>query len=172
MGRILDVMLESVSARNLEYTQEYDKDGKTRLVLPIQGKNGRWILMAESLEDSDLCLIYSQCMKLAPEGTRMTVAEHVTRLNSGLLMGNFELDFDDGDIRFKTNVDVGETVFAREHFELLACNNVSYFDAYLPNLMRVIGGEITPVEATMEDNDITVYFADMDEDDGWNILQY
>jgi hypothetical protein len=34
------------------------------------------------------------------------VAEFLTRANSGMVIGNFELDFADGEIRYKTSIDV------------------------------------------------------------------
>ncbi len=36
----------------------------------------------------------------------MAVAEFITRANFGIVIGNFEIDFSDGEIRYKTSIDV------------------------------------------------------------------
>jgi len=37
---------------------------------------------------------------------RGAVAEFINRANYGIIIGNFEMDFADGEIRYKTSIDV------------------------------------------------------------------
>ncbi|WP_049790798.1 hypothetical protein [Trichormus azollae] len=36
---------------------------------------------------------------------KQVIAECITRANYGMIIGNFELDFNDGEIRYKTSID-------------------------------------------------------------------
>ena len=40
-----------------------------------------------------------------PEEMRVPMAEFLTRANYGLRIGNFEMDFEDGEVRYKSSVD-------------------------------------------------------------------
>jgi hypothetical protein len=42
----------------------------------------------------------------ALKGKQQTIAKFITRANYGMSLGNFELDFNDGEIRYKTSIDV------------------------------------------------------------------
>lgn len=41
-----------------------------------------------------------------PEDRRLALAEFLTRANYGLFIGNFEMDWQDGEVRYKTSIDV------------------------------------------------------------------
>ena len=41
----------------------------------------------------------------APEEVRAAVAEYITRANYGLRIGNFEMDYTDGEVRYKSSLD-------------------------------------------------------------------
>ena len=40
-----------------------------------------------------------------PSDKLQLMAEMLTRINSGLMIGNFEMDFEDGELRYKTSID-------------------------------------------------------------------
>ncbi len=46
----------------------------------------------------------------APEEKRLAIAEFVARANDGLRIGNFELDFGDGEVRYKRSAWIGENL--------------------------------------------------------------
>src|SRR5438552_11284376 len=48
-------------------------------------------------------LFYSLCPVRVPQQSRAAISEFVTRANSGLIIGNFEMDFADGEVRFRTS---------------------------------------------------------------------
>jgi hypothetical protein len=50
-------------------------------------------------------VFYIDFKEKASEATRPSVAEFITRANYGVIIGNFELDYQDGTVRFKTSVD-------------------------------------------------------------------
>jgi len=52
------------------------------------------------------------------EDSRQKIAEYITRANYGLRFGNFELDFSDGEIRYRLTVDCANYGLRFGNFEL------------------------------------------------------
>ena len=78
----------------------------------------------------------------------MRVAEFLTRANYNLQIGNFELDLNDGDLRYKSPfiydefLEASEETFLKHLFISLAT-----FDHYLPGIMAVSYGSVSPTDA-------------------------
>lgn len=60
---------------------------------------------------------------------------------------NFELNFDDGEIRYKTSIDTKGSLLTLEAFKDLVYTNVLTVDQYLPGILSVISGTMSPEEA-------------------------
>lgn len=58
----------------------------------------------------DSIIVYAICPINASEDVRPVVAEYITRANYGLKCGNFEMDYSDGEIRYKTHLRCSEDV--------------------------------------------------------------
>lgn len=64
-----------------------------------------------------------------------------------MIIGNFELNFDDGEIRYKTSIDVKNNFLNSETIKQLVYTNVRMMDQYLPGITSVISGKMSPEEA-------------------------
>ena len=78
------------------------------------------------------------------------VSEFITRANFGMIIGNFELDLSDGEVRYKTSVDLEGVDIQSNMLRNLLYANVLTMDKYFTGLMRVIYGGITAQEAIQE----------------------
>ncbi len=117
------------------------------LQIPFQGENGEWMCYAQVSEELGQFRFYSVAPMRIPEQQRLTVAEFITRINYGMGMGNFELDFSDGELRYRTSTevedgDLPDTIMAR-----LVYVNVLAMDEYLPTIMSISYGQVSPLEA-------------------------
>jgi hypothetical protein len=121
--------------------------GSGVLQLTFQGQHGTCVCYAQARDDSSQVAFYSLCPVKAPELRRAMAGEFITRANYGLIIGNFELDLDDGEIRYKTSVDVEETELSPALMQPLVYTNVWTMDRYLPGLLAVIFGSATPRQA-------------------------
>ena len=117
------------------------------LQMGFRGKNGNWQCYAQVKEEQQRFIFYSVCETNIPEAKRVLAAEFLTRANYGLIVGNFELDFSDGEVRYKTSVDVEGGELTADMVKSLVYVNVLTFDRYLPGLMSVIYADITPAAA-------------------------
>jgi hypothetical protein len=144
MGPIFDAVLRFFEDDRWDVAR---LDGEPVLSMNVAGKNGQWRCVAKSREEQKQFVFYSVCGMSAPEHRRQAVAEFVTRANFGMVIGNFELDFDDGEIRYKTSIDVEGVPLAPALIKNLVYANVLMMDRYLPAITQVIEGSASPLAA-------------------------
>jgi hypothetical protein len=121
--------------------------GEPVLLTAFQGENGKWNCSAKVREEQEQFVFYSICPINAPENKRIAIAEFLTRANFGMIIGNFELDFADGEIRYKTSIDVTGDSLSSELIKQLVYANVTMMDEYLPGIMSVINEDVSPEDA-------------------------
>ncbi|MEM9213241.1 MAG: YbjN domain-containing protein [Cyanobacteria bacterium P01_F01_bin.150] len=118
--------------------------GENALHLAFIGENGRWHCIAQAREDKQTIAFYSICPIATPENRRGAIAEFITRANYGMVIGNFEMDFSDGEIRYKTSIDVEGSVLNSALIRQLVYTNVLTMDQYLPGILAVIEEGVEP----------------------------
>jgi hypothetical protein len=121
-------------------------EGQTILTAGFRGENGSWRCFAQVKEDDEWFVFYSTLDSNVPENRRPAVAEYLTRANYGLVLGNFEMDFRDGETRYKTSISVEGDRLSTALIQSLVYINVLMMDRYLPGLMRVAYGDKDPAE--------------------------
>ena len=126
---------------------------ETTLQMSFQGENATWTCFARVREAQGQVSFYSVSPMIAPEKLRAPIAELFARVNFGLVIGNFELDFGDGEIRFKTSLEVGpdglDGVPFPRLFGRLVGANLRMMDRYAPAVLEVLGGT-APAKALAE----------------------
>jgi hypothetical protein len=113
--------------------------GMPVLLSDLSGVWGRWKFYAQVATDHDAILFYSVCPLRVPEELRLEAAHFLTRANYGLATGNFELDFTDGEIRFKTVLLVDGEVSPEGVKRAVRANGIA-METYLPGIGAVIAG--------------------------------
>ena len=144
MGDILDTIVNFLEADNWPFTPV---EGQPFIRTAFQGENGQWACYAQAREDAAQCAFYSICPVNVPEGRRGAMAEFLTRANYGLIIGNFEMDFQDGEVRYKTSIDVEGDRLSTALVQQMVYANVLTMDRYLPGIMTIIYGDASPAEA-------------------------
>ncbi len=81
---------------------------------------------------------------------RLPVAEYLTRVNFGLPVGNFELDFEDGEVRFKVSMDIEGGELTPTQVNNTIATSLQTVDMYQQGLLAVAGGQLTPEQACLE----------------------
>lgn len=129
-------------------------DGHT-WVTTVEGDHGRWMTLIQVFEELGVFAFYS-ILPVSPPGPRIpAVVEYATRANAGLVTGNFEVDVDRGEVRYKTAIDLSDVpgdaladgTVVRALVSDLAYTNAATADRYLPGLLQVVGATATPAEA-------------------------
>ncbi len=114
------------------------------------GKNGQTSCFARIMPELNQFLFYAIAPVKAPEDARPAAAEFITRANYGLRIGNFELDWNDGEVRYKSSLDFEDEVLTPQLIKNAIYPAVQTMDRYLAGLMRVIYGSQPPAEAIAE----------------------
>lgn len=110
----------------------------------FQGDNGHWICQARANAEISQVVFYALCPVNAPPAKIAALAEYITRANYDLVIGNFELNFETGQVRFKTSLDVEGTQLTPELVKNLVYANVFLMDKYLPGILKVIYTDTPP----------------------------
>lgn len=112
-----------------------------------EGDHGSWVCFGRARADINQFIFLSVLEKKTPKAKRILMAEYLTRANFGLNIGNFEMDFDDGEIRYKTSIDIGNASLNTDLMDPIVKANLIIMDDYLPGIKAVISGKKTPAEA-------------------------
>jgi hypothetical protein len=147
MGRILDMVKRFLEQDDWPVSMV---EGRSVVKTGFEGKNGQFTCYAQERKEQEQFVFYSIFPVRTPENKMSEVAEFITRANYGMIIGNFEVDYGDGEIRYKTSVDVEESDFSEPLARHMIYANVLTMDKYFPGLMRVLYAGINPVSAIEE----------------------
>lgn len=116
------------------------------LLSVFQGEAGQWNCLIRVSEDQGRVVFYSVVPEETPADRRLAMAEFLTRANYGMLIGNFEMDFDDGEVRYKTSIDVEGDRLTTALMQQLVYANVRTMDRYLTGIHQIMSTDQTPAE--------------------------
>lgn len=102
-------------------------------------------------EDAQRVAVYCLVVEDIPAQARSQVAELVTRANRGLLGGAFELDLDDGDLRFRSDLDIGAAQLDDDQLAQLLGPlldvNLETVEVYAAAIVEVLTGRTSALAA-------------------------
>lgn len=134
-------------------------EGTSTLKLDTEGYSGEWICLAQAHDDENQFIFYSVFPERVPYHQRQRMAEFITRANFGLVLGCFEMDFDDGELRLRTSIDVTDDELTVPLIRQLVYANLVIMDRYYEGIERVMDTADEPadiindVEATVTPDD-------------------
>lgn len=111
------------------------------------GKNGIYYCLLQCHARLRTLAFYAHVQCRVPEEKRAAVAEFVTRANYGMWIGNFEFDLRDGEVRYKTSIDLVDGELTTGMLNGVMRTNLSTLDRYLPGLMSVLWNDVAPQDA-------------------------
>jgi hypothetical protein len=111
------------------------------------GDAGAFAVYVRVDDEREQLIVYGVMPDNVDEGRRVAVGALLAGLNYGLPIGSFEIDFADGEVRFRAGVDVegGELTPAMVRSLASAC--VINLDLYRKAIEAVAGGAMGPLEA-------------------------
>ena len=100
----------------------------------------------------DDCVLNATTMKLrVSEAERLAVAEYITRANYAMTLGCFEMDFNDGEVRFRMTRSLNDLrADLNASARLMMLLPCAMFKKYGDGLLEVMFGMKTPEEACKE----------------------
>ena len=144
MGRILEGLKHFFTADDWNFTEETEQEF---LRMSFMGQDGAWRVIARARESHQQFIFYSIPEINCPEDRRAAMAEFITRANYGMTIGNFEMDYSDGEVRYKTSIDFEGTEVTDALCKQVVYANVYTMDRYYGSLLGVAFGDKDPQAA-------------------------
>lgn len=122
----------------------------TLIVAEIGGDDGSWktYIQVTDTDENRLVVIHAHLPARIPEVNRLKVAELLTRINYDLIVGNFELNLDDGAVLFKTTLDLADGELTQAMFERMYETNGSVMNGYYAKILAAgYGSDLIVPEA-------------------------
>lgn len=118
----------------------------------FEGTATVWPLRIHVFEEDVRAVFVSAFPAAVPDEVRAAVGEFCNRANFGLAIGNFELDHDGGEVRFRTSIDAEGSEPTPELVRNAVVANVLTMDRYVTGLIAVVDGT-DPADAVEECED-------------------
>jgi len=148
MSRSFDVISEFVKQSFEVEGWETDDDGDRTIAFRLDDGDGReWDAGLLVDEDAERVLFYSTTLEMASPKHRAQVMELITRANFGLPSGNFELDLEDGEVCFKTSIELEGVELTPQMCTNLVGTNLVVMGTYFDALHDVMAGKVSAAEA-------------------------
>lgn len=105
------------------------------------GERGTWEVVLHCRDEVDQLVVLSFAPAAVAENRRGAMAEFLNRVNCKLPIGNFEMSFDSGEVRFRTSVDVEDTMLDPAMLDNLVTANLAVMEFYLPGIEAMHGDD-------------------------------
>ncbi len=119
----------------LQYQQSDANDVFQMCFDSKHGINRVLVLVAD-----DLLQIFTYPPNKVIESQRLEIAHAVTRANFGLRIGHFELDVDDGELRYRIAVPLSDELPSNDVLDCLLPLGGAMVERYLPAFLSIIYG--------------------------------
>jgi Uncharacterized conserved protein len=144
MNFAITALIEFFKAHDWDYKED---NGRPVIYTGVNGENAQLRCLASAGENNEHLVFISIFPVQAPPKKRARCAELLTRINYDLIHGCFEMDFEDGEIRFRTSIGALDLPIAPKQVEHLIFTNLSTMDRYIAPIMRVLYTSERPDDA-------------------------
>ncbi len=148
MNNLTALVQDLLSEHGYQCIQE--KTGEDILHSRIRLESGRIGFVIETDEDPREITIFLYLPNKIPEANRLQVMEYLTRVNWHVPMGHFEMDLDDGGVRFVVSQLVNDGQLPEEPTLILMRNALDRVETFFPGILRIVHGQLHAVAALTE----------------------
>ncbi len=148
MNTILNAVTEYLNSSGVRL---HEAAGAPVLETIITLENAHYICRAIALEEDRRLIFQTLCPIKVRGNVTPLVAEFITRANAGLAIGNFEFDFEAGEILYKTSIDVTGGELTAGLIDRLLKVSIATMDGFMPKLMSVAYGGVSPIRAMADE---------------------
>lgn len=140
---LIDIVIAAVEQNGWSFT----RPSPLAIVYSVTGDRAAYDGLVVTGETIRMVTVYCAIGARVPADRRVAVAEAIARANFGLPSGGFELDFSDGELRYKVGLDFDGGVFTPAIAHDMIGLSIYMCDRYHDALMRVAFGDEEPATA-------------------------
>ncbi len=153
--RIKNYLLEFLTAENLTYENLSDDNDESIYYVKMESDLGVFDCYINVHEDQNLIEVISHFPLKIMENKRQEIGLHLHEINKKLFFGNFEFEFDTGEIRVKTYM-LTENIIEKSfmNFSTIFQRNHQIIDEFIPGCLEISYGNVdsTLVISTLKTN--------------------
>ncbi|KAL7578444.1 hypothetical protein ACA910_012834 [Epithemia clementina (nom. ined.)] len=112
------------------------------------------VLLSMDMDDDIFAVYYTSPTKV-DEQHRTAIAEYFMRINYNVMLGHFDLDARDGEIRFKVSAIVKESKLSVQMVQQMIGVSMNTMDKFFPGVMAIQFGNKSPEQALDDINNPT-----------------
>lgn len=120
------------------------------LHLPLRNTHGLYTFYFTADESRDFVRVLGSYGPYVPADRRVAIAEAIARINAKSGIGNFELDFADGEIRYRVSADVEDGLLSEKMVDNMLGFTMTAMERFHDALMRIAFGDVEPELALVE----------------------
>jgi hypothetical protein len=108
------------------------------LRIDVEGERSNWQVFFRPVDEEKLLVIYSLFHYKAPAEKLKEVALLLSEINYGLKIGNFEINLENGEIHFKTYLDIVDDNLPQLWIERSISINVTTMEHFAPRIVKAV----------------------------------
>lgn len=147
---LMDPVRGFLDSEGITYQAHAPSNESAVVSMNLTGKSGNFRTFVEVRQGQKRVLVYVESPVKVPGMRRSLAAEFLMRVNYSLALGGFELDFRDGEVRYRNGIDVDGGVLSNEMIRQLIMVPAATMDRFFGGLMQVVYGTTMPAEAFEE----------------------
>jgi hypothetical protein len=144
MNAAYEKLCEHLTSQNIGY---WSHSEDLSICTDFRGEVGTYRIFARVDADDSLFQVFGHSPVRVPPGARPAIAEAVARINCGLKVGKFEMDCDEGELRFQAAQILPDDDLDEQTIQRLIGTTMSMLNIYLPAVLSVIYGNELPKDA-------------------------
>ena len=152
MKTLFDAMTNYLEAKDLHYSRTEDY---TALTVCYSLENVSVTCTIRIDEEKRYLSCCTRAGIIVPMNKFHDVAEFIARANYGMGIGSLLLNYESGDVFFKTAVFADDTELSPDMIRPVLYQNMNTYDLLYPGLMRVLYQDCDPEEAVREDKSMS-----------------
>jgi hypothetical protein len=141
---LMDVVLQFFQEDHWNYQK---LENKPVVRVGYRGERGTWVCYARVDEGHQRFVFHSLMGMNIPSEYRAAVSEYLMRVNLELPVGNFEMNMDSGEIRFKVSVETPNGELSVAMVRTMAYTSLHTMDHFFPGVLAVVHGGLSPESA-------------------------
>jgi len=139
-----ETLIQLLDERDVRYVSI---DEEQSVVTDLKGEVASYRVLAKVNTEAEVFQVLGCFPVWVPEGSRSDIAEAVARANFGLEVGKFELDMDDGELRYQISQLLTDGLLEEAVIDRIITVTVTLLDTYVPAVLSVIYGNELPQDA-------------------------
>jgi len=146
--QILDAVVKSLEEEQWQ-SPWVETAGEMELFTQIPKENGSFLGMFQIREEQHEWVLDLMYEVKVPKNKREEVAEFLTQINAHLSRGTFEMNRENGEVRFSTLDIATDQSLTPEEVDYIVRSALSTATYFLPSLLTIIGADHLRKDATV-----------------------